>query len=108
MLTENQKREFEGLFNFYSLQREYDSELITEWSAKMWAFKTAVSILGYEFEYDHMEENNGVAYFSYKLVEIGKWVVFIDKQIDVGKPYREKIRRKEKKWHLIQSIMKIA
>ena len=90
MLTEKQKREFEGLFNFYSLQREYDSELITEWSAKMWAFRTAVSILGYEFEYDHMEENNGVSYFSYKLVEIGKWVAFIDKQIDVGKPYHEK------------------
>ena len=72
MLTEKQKREFENLFNFYSLQREYDSELITEWSAKMWAFRTAVSILGYEFEYDHMEENNGVSYFSYKLVEIGK------------------------------------
>ena len=95
MLTEKQKREFEGIFNFYSLQREYDSELITEWSAKMWAFRTAVSILGYEFEYDHMEENNGVAYFSYKLVEIGKWVAFIDKQIVVGKPSQE-IRRKEK------------
>ena len=74
MLTDKQKKEFEGIFNFYSLQREYDSELITEWSAKMWAFKTAVSILGYEFEYDHMEENNGVAYFSYKLVEIEKKV----------------------------------
>ena len=79
MLTEKQKREFENLFNFYSLQREYDSELITEWSAKMWAFKTAVSILGYEFEYDHMGENNGVAYFSYKLVEIGKLVASIVK-----------------------------
>ena len=72
MLTEKQKREFERIFNFYSLQREYDSELIAEWSAKMRAFDTAVSILGYEFEYDNMEENNGVAYFSYKLVEIGK------------------------------------
>ena len=72
MLTEKQKREFERIFNFYSLQREYDSELIAEWSAKMWAFRTAVSILGYEFEYDHMEENNGVAYFSYKLMEIKK------------------------------------
>ena len=72
MLTEKQKREFEGIFNFYSLQREYDSEFIAEWSAKMWAFKTALSILGYEFEYDNMEENNGVAYFSYKLVEIEK------------------------------------
>ena len=85
MLTEKQKREFENLFNFYSLQREYDSELITEWSAKMWAFRTAVSIFGYEFEYDHMEENNGVAYFSYKLVEIGKWVVFIVKQKGEGR-----------------------
>ncbi len=74
MLTEKQKTDLENLFNFYSLQREYDSELITEWSAKMWAFKTAVSILGYEFEYDHMEENNGVAYFSYKLVKIEKKV----------------------------------
>ena len=85
MLTEKQKREFENLFNFYSLQREYDSELITEWSAKMWAFRTAVSIFGYEFEYDHMEENNGVSYFSYKLVKIGKWVVFIVKQKGEGR-----------------------
>ena len=74
MLTEKQKREFENLFNFYSLQREYDSELIAEWSAKMWAFRTAVSILGYEFEYDNIEENNGVSYFSYNLVEIEKKV----------------------------------
>ena len=72
MLTDKQKREFERIFNFYSLQREYDSELIAEWSSKMWTFRTAVSILGYEFEYDNMEENNGVTYFSYKLVEIGK------------------------------------
>ena len=72
MQTEKQKREIEGIFNHYSLQREYDTELKTESSAKMWAFRTAVSILGYEFEYDHMEENNGVAYFSYKLMEIKK------------------------------------
>ena len=84
MLTEEQKREFERIFNFYSLQREYDSELIAEWSAKMWAFRTAVSILGYEFEYDHIEENNGVAYFSYKLVEIRKWVASIVKHKGEG------------------------
>ena len=90
MLAEKQKREFENVFNFYSFQREYDSELIAEWSAKMWAFRTAVSILGYEFEYDHMEENNGIAYFSYKLVEIGKWFAFIDKQIGSGNLFPKK------------------
>ena len=72
MLTEEQKREFENVFNFYYFQREYESEFRAEWDNKMWAFDTAVSILGYKFEYDNMEENNGVAYFSYKLVEIGK------------------------------------
>ena len=71
LLTEKQKREFEGIFNFYSLQREYDSELIAEWSAKMWAFRTAVSILGYKFMFDSIkEERNGVKLYSYKLEKI--------------------------------------
>ena len=70
MLTEKQKREFEGIFNFYSLQREYDSELITEWSTKMWAFKTAVSILGYEFEPDCRAKSDGIEYTEYNLVKI--------------------------------------
>ena len=70
-MTEKQKREFEGIFNFYSLQREYDSELIAEWSAKMWAFRTAVSILGYKFMFDSIkEERNGVKLYSYKLEKI--------------------------------------
>lgn len=72
MLTDKQKMEFENLYNFYSLQRAYDSELSAEWYAKMWALKTAVSIFGYDFEINQIEENNGVEYFSFKLVEIEK------------------------------------
>ena len=72
MLTEKQKMEFENLYNFYSLQKEYDSECRAEWSDKMWAFQTAVSIFGYEFEINQIEEKSGVEYFSFKLVEIKK------------------------------------
>ena len=68
MLTEKQKREFEGIFNFYSLQREYDSELIAEWSAKMWAFRTAVSILGYKFEPNCRVKSDGIECTEYNLV----------------------------------------
>ena len=70
MLTEEQKREFERIFNFYSLQKEYDSECRAEWSDKMWAFRTAVSILFYKFTFDKFEEKNGVEYSSYILEEI--------------------------------------
>ena len=70
MLTEEQKREFERIFNFYSLQKEYDSECRAEWSNKMWAFRTAVSILFYKFTFDKFEEKNGVEYSSYILEEI--------------------------------------
>ena len=79
MLTEEQKREFERIFNFYSLQKEYDSECRAEWSDKMWAFRTAVSILSYKFTFDKFEEKNGVEYSSYILEEIRNWVAFIDK-----------------------------
>ena len=70
MLTEEQKREFERIFNFYSLQKEYDSECRAEWSDKMWAFRTAVSILLYKFTFDKFKEKNGVKYSSYILEEI--------------------------------------
>ena len=73
-MTEKQKKDFEKLFNCYSLWKESSSSFRTEYSNKMTALICAVSILGYKFEYDHMEENNGVAYFSYKLVEIKKKV----------------------------------
>ena len=66
-MTEEQKREFERIFNFYSLQKEYDSECRAEWSDKMWAFRTAVSILFYKFTFDKFEEKNGVEYSSYIL-----------------------------------------
>ena len=94
MLTDKQKMDLENLYNFYSLQRAYDSELSAEWYAKMWALQTAVSIFGYEFEINQIEEKSGVEYFSFKLVEIGKWVAFIDKQIEVRS---HSLKNKEKK-----------
>ena len=72
MLTEKQKRELEGIFNFYSLQKEYDSELREEWSAKMWAFETAISIFGYKFEPDCRAMSDGIEYTEYNLVKINK------------------------------------
>ena len=71
MLTEKQKREFEEVFNFFSLQREYDSEFRAEWGTKMWAFDTAVSILGYKFKHNRVAKSDGIEYIEYVLVEIG-------------------------------------
>ena len=70
MLTEEQKREFERIFNFYSLQKEYDSECRAEWSDKMWAFITAVSIFGYKFKHNRIAKSDGIEYIEYVLVKI--------------------------------------
>ena len=69
MLTEEQKEEFERMFNLYSLWKESSSGFRAEYTDKMWAFKTALSILGYEFLFDKVEEQDGVKYLSYKLEE---------------------------------------
>ena len=68
MLTEEQKREFENVFNFYSFQREYESEFRAEWDNKMWAFDTAVSILGYKFEPNCRVKSDGIECIEYNLV----------------------------------------
>ena len=39
MLTDKQKKDFENLFNFYSLQKSYDSESRAELTAKMAGFE---------------------------------------------------------------------
>ena len=70
MLTEEQKREFENVFNFYSFQREYESEFRAECDNKMWAFDTAVSILGYKFEPDCRAKSDRIGYTKYNLVRI--------------------------------------
>ena len=74
MLTEEQKREFERMFNYYSLQKSCDfndDESRVEWDIKMMAFRIAVSILGYEFVFDSIkEEPNGVKWYSSKLEKI--------------------------------------
>ena len=70
MLTEEQKREFENLFNFYSLRKEFDSKSRTEMITKMASLKSAVSILGYRFMADKTEEGFGVTYTCYTLQEI--------------------------------------
>ena len=63
------EREFERMFNLYSLWKESSSGFRVEYTDKMWAFKTALSILGYEFLFDKVEEQDGVKYLSYKLEE---------------------------------------
>ena len=70
MLTDKQKMDLENLFNFYSLQKSYDSELRAEMITKMAGVKNAVSILGYRFMADKTEEGFGVTYTSYTLEEI--------------------------------------
>ena len=45
MLTEKQKKDFEKLFNSYSLWKESSSGVRTEYSTKMTALICAVSIL---------------------------------------------------------------
>ena len=70
MLTEEQKREFENVFNFYSWERERNSEFKSEWRAKMIAFRSIVSTLGYRILVDKMEESDGVKYQSYRLEKV--------------------------------------
>ena len=70
MLTEEQKREFERLFNLYSRWTEFSLGCRTEYHNKMLAFRKAVDILGYEFVPNGMKEEDGVEYLSYKLKEI--------------------------------------
>lgn len=72
MLTEEQKKELERMFNLYSLTKEFYSMFRTEYSNKMTAFQSAVYILGYVFVPNKMEEKNGVEYASYRLEEIGE------------------------------------
>ena len=70
MLTEKQKKDFEKLFNSYSLWKESSSGFRTEYSNKMTALICAVSILGYKFEPDCIKKLNVIEYTKYNLVEI--------------------------------------
>ena len=70
MLTRKQKKDFEKLFNAYSLWKESYSGFRTEYSNKMTAFICAVSILGYKFEPDCRTMSDGIEYTEYKLVRI--------------------------------------
>ena len=79
MLTEKQKKDFEKLFNSYSLWKESSSGFRTEYSNKMTALICAVSILGYKFKHNRVAKSDGIEYIEYGLVEIGIWVAFIDK-----------------------------
>ena len=72
MLTDKQKMDFENLYNFYSLQKSYDSESRAELIAKMAGLRSAVSILGYKFEPKGILNEYGVEYPRYELVEINK------------------------------------
>ena len=67
MLTEEQKKELERMFNLYSRWTESISGCGTEYHNKMLAFGKAVDILGYEFVPNGMKEEDGVKYQSYRL-----------------------------------------
>lgn len=70
MLTEKQKKDFEKLFNSYSLWKESSSGFRTEYSNKMTALICAVSILGYKFEPDCRAKSDKIGYTKYNLVRI--------------------------------------
>ena len=72
MLTEKQKREFEKFFDFYSFQKEYNSEWRAEYNFKMFALRDAVKILGYKFEPKGIVNECGIAYQKFELVKINK------------------------------------
>lgn len=67
-MTDEQKREFERLFNHYSLQTFYYPEFLSSYRDCMRTLRIAVVILGYAFEHDSViAERDGVKYYSYKL-----------------------------------------
>ena len=71
MLTKEQKRKLEWLYNGYSFNKEYALKFKTEeWSDKMEALEIAVSILGYEFEPDCRAKSDGIEDTEYNLVKI--------------------------------------
>lgn len=77
MLTEEQKRELEWLYNGYSFNKGYElkykkGENAKEWTAKMMALRSAVSILGYMFTDKKIKEEYRIVYPSYRLEEIEK------------------------------------
>ena len=69
-MTEEQKTGLENLFNYYSLERKRNSEFKAEWRAKMIAFRSVVSTLGYRILVDKMKESDVVKYQSYRLEKI--------------------------------------
>ena len=71
MLTEEQKRGLEWLYNGYSFNEQYALRFEKdEWRAKMIAFRSIVSTLGYRILVDKMEESDGVKYQSYRLEKV--------------------------------------
>ena len=77
-MTEEQKRGLEWLYNGYSFNKGYASKAkkeelsAKEWSAKMMALRSAVSIFWYEFVPDCISKQYGIEYTEYELVEINK------------------------------------
>ena len=71
MLTEEEKRRLEWLYNGYSFNKEYALKFkIEEWSDKMMALRSALSILGYEFKPDCRAKLDEIEYTEYNLVKI--------------------------------------
>ena len=73
MLTKEQKRGLEWLYNGYSFNEQYALRFgKDEWSDKMEALRNTASILGYKFEPKGIVNEYGVEYPKYELMEINK------------------------------------
>ena len=73
MLTEEQKKGLELLYNGYSFNEQYALRFgKDEWSDKMEALRSAVSILGYKFEPDCRAKKDGIEYTEYDIVKINE------------------------------------
>ena len=73
-MTEEQKRELESLFNYYSYHKALNNKLGYEEdekknNARMWALRHTFKILGYAFRFEKTETENNIEYDVWKLVE---------------------------------------
>ena len=73
-MTEEQKRELEYQFNYYSFHREMNYKLgykedSEKNEAKMLALRNALKVLGYAFRFEDSEIKNNIEYGIYRIVE---------------------------------------
>ena len=73
-MSEEQVKELETLFNYYSFNKAY-SEKIGDLEeakinlAKMWALRAVFDTLGYKAPWEKTDEKDGIEYDYYKLLK---------------------------------------